>query len=297
MRSPLYFLKNPREILLRGMMKCNRLFSDKCYIRTYYRIALGKRLNLKDPETFNEKLQWLKLNDHNPDYPVLVDKVSAKQEVAKRIDSQHIIPTYAVYDSAEEIDFDALPSRFVIKCSHSGGNNAVFVVPDKDKADLVHIRSSLARQMKDSLYPRTREWPYKSVKPRILVEQLLGDGHIEDFKFNCYNGFAESVMLCTGRETGETKFYFFDRDWNLKRYNKRGKEAPTDFTLPKPKNLDRMFEIASALSEGYPFVRVDLYNVDGHIYFGEMTFYPASGFDANLLPETDHLFGSMIKLK
>ena len=144
-----------------------------------------------------------------------------------------------------------------------------------------------------------REWPYKDVKRRILAEKLLIDENgdeIKDYKFFCFDGYVDCVMVCIDRQIGSPKFYFFDSNWQLKRYNKRGKEAPVDFTLPKPKNIDKMFEIASTLSKGHPFVRVDLYNVNGNIYFGELTFFPSSGFDNKILHESDVYFGNLIKL-
>ena len=153
--------------------------------------------------------------------------------------------------------------------------------------------------IKSDIYTRFREWPYKNVKKRIIAEELIATtepGGLADYKFSCYNGVATDVMICMERDTGNTKFYFFDEDWQLLRYNKRGIAAPKDFTLPRPKNLDKMFEIAGVLSRGIPYLRVDLYNVDGKIYFGEMTFYPQSGLDKNLLPETELLFGSRIKI-
>ena len=271
------------------------LLPDKLYLRLLYRAHMGHKLHLDNPKTFNEKLQWLKLNFRKPEFTSIVDKIEVKDWIAARIGVEHVIPTYAVWDRPEDIDTGGLPDSFVLKCNHSGGNSGVFLVSDKSCFDLDDARTKLAKVLKSSIYNSYREWPYKNVRRRIFAEKLLGVG-IEDFKFFCYDGFVESVMVAYERNTGHTKFYFFDRDWNLKRYNIRGKEAPEGFTMPKPKNIDRMFEIASTLSKGFPFVRVDLYNVDGHIYFGEMTFYPASGLDEKLLPETDKYFGSLIKL-
>ena len=256
---------------------------------------MDKKLNLSNPQTFNEKLQWLKLYNRKPEYTQLVDKIAVKDWVANKIGDDYIIPTFATWDTANEVNIDKLPDKFVLKCNHSGGNCGVFLVNDKNKFNIDSARSVLAKTLKKSVYSTLREWPYKNVKHRILAEMNLGSG-IEDYKFFCYNGKAESVMVCYERATGHPKFYFFDHNWNLKRYNVRGKQAPKDFTMPKPKNIDKMFEIASKLSEGIPFVRVDLYNIDGQIYFGEMTFFPASGVDANLLPETDILFGNFIEL-
>lgn len=268
---------------------------DPIYIRLQYYAYMGYYPDLAAPRTFNEKLQWLKLNNRNPLYTRLVDKTTVKDWVSEKIGHQYVIPTYEIWNTPEDMDFSALPEKFVLKCNHAGGNNGVFIITDKTKVNLPDIRARLAKTLKQSVYDHYREWPYKNVKKRIFAEKYLGES-IDDFKFFCYDGFVESVMYCTERNTGNTKFYFFDSDWNLKRYNIRGKEAPEDFTIAPPKNYKRMFEIASILSKGFPFVRVDLYNIDGDIFFGEMTFFPASGLDPNLLPETDNYFGSLINL-
>ncbi len=275
--------------------RMERILPDKLYLQLLFGAHMGYDIDFRRVTTFNEKLQWLKLYNRRPEYTRLVDKVEVKNWVADKIGAEYVIPTYKVWNSPGEIDLADLPDQFVLKCNHTGGNNAVFIVGDKSKFDLPMARESLKKAMNICLYRKYREWPYKNVRHRILAEKLLGVG-VEDYKFFCYDGFVESVMVAYERQTGSAKFYFFDKDWNLKRYNIRGKEAPADFTKPRPKNLDKMFELASKLSKGIPFVRVDLYNIDGKIYFGEMTFFPASGLDEKLLPETDDWFGSLIQL-
>ena len=272
-----------------------RLLPDKLYLRLLFFFHMGTPLHLKHPRTFNEKLQWLKLYDRQYRYTEMVDKIEAKKFVERTIGREHVIPTYRVWDSVEEVDISDLPEQFVLKCNHSGGNSSVFLVKDKSKFDLAEAKKGLARTMKGSIYRNFKEWPYKNVQPRILAERFL-KADIDDYKFFCFNGRPESVMACYDRGSGDTKFYFFDRQWRLQRYNVRGKNAPEGFTAPKPKNVDKMFEIAEKLSAGIPFVRVDLYNVDGEIYFGEMTFYPASGLDQNILPEADVMFGRSLEL-
>lgn len=272
-----------------------RFLPDKLYLQLLYRAHMGYRLNLSDPKTFNEKLQWLKLYNRQPFYTQLVDKIDVKEWVANRIGNQYVIPTYQTWDSAEDIDISSLPDSFVLKCNHAGGNNGVFIVKDKSLFDIENARLRLAGVLKSSVYTVFKEWPYKNVRRRVLAEKLLGVG-IEDYKFFCFDGNPDCVMVAYERSTGHPKFYFFDKDWNLKRYNIRGKEAPADFTKPRPENLDKMFEIAAKLSKGFPFVRVDLYNVNGEIFFGEMTFFPDSGLDEKILKETDIYFGNLLKL-
>lgn len=274
----------------------SKYIPDRLYLHLLFLVKMKYPLRLKNPKTFNEKLQWLKLYDRNPLYTYLVDKVKVKEIVSEKIGKEYIIPTLAVWNNAAEIDMSILPQSFVLKCNHGGGNTGVFLVKDQSLIDLKSIKKTLNNIMHSSIYDLYREWPYKNIKRCVFAEELLGTG-IDDYKFFCFNGYVDSVMVCSDRNSGDTKFYFFDKDWKLLRYNIRGKEAPENFSLPKPKNLRKMFEIASILSEGIPFVRVDLYNIEGKIYFGEMTFFPASGLDRNLLKETDIYFGNLITLK
>ncbi len=273
-----------------------KIIPDALYLKLKFKKKMGCSLNLKNPVTFNEKLQWLKLNNRNPLYTTLVDKYAVKQYMTKLIGNQYIIPTLGVWERFDDIDFDKLPNQFVLKCTHDSGS--YIVCKDKLKLDIDNARIKLTRALKKNYFYSGREWPYKNVPPKIIAEQYIEDknGALIDYKFSCFNGYVDCVMACLDRHLNDTKFYFFDKKWNLKRLNVRGKNAPADFTIPKPPCMDEMFDIAAKLSENIPFVRVDLFECDGKIYFGEMTFYPDSGFDANLLPETDKYFGQLIDL-
>lgn len=286
------------RIISRALRELYFLFPDKLYLKLLYPLYMGKRLDLENPKTMNEKLQWLKLYNRRPEYKLMVDKILAKEYIAKIIGGEYIVPTLGVWNNFEEIDFDKLPDRFVLKTNHGGGNTGVVVCANKDTLDKEFARKKLNRSLKSDIYKYFREWPYKGMQKKIFAEELLGEGcdDIVDYKFYCFDGFVDSVLLCVDRQIGDPKFYFFDQNWQLKRHNKRGKTAPKDFTLPKPENMDKMFEIASQLSKGIPFLRVDLYNVNGRIYFGETTFFPAAGFDSNRLPEADLYFGNLINL-
>ena len=284
-----------RRFLLSIVRKLNFLFPDKLYLQICFYLEMGKKLDLKNPKTMNEKLQWLKLYNRKPEYITMVDKILVKDYVGKIIGKDYIVPLLGVWDSPEQIDFDTLPDQFVLKTNHSGGNTGVVIVKDKSKIDQKAIREKLHVSLKSDIYTRYREWPYKNVERKVFAEAYLGDD-LADYKFYCYNGYADAVMICVDRQIGDPKFYFFDKEWNLKRYNKRGKQAPVDFTLPKPEGVDKMFELASVLSRDIPFARVDFYNINGKIYFGEITFFPASGFDKNRLSESDLYFGELIKL-
>lgn len=272
---------------------------DEEYLKKKFKAKIGKELNLKSPTTFNEKLQWLKLNDKNPEYTTMVDKYEVKKYVADRIGEQYIIPTYGVWNKFEDIDFDNLPEQFVLKCTHDSGGLAI--CRDKSKFDIDAAKKKIIKSLQNNYFYNGREWPYKNVSARIIAEKYMTDNEksegFTDYKFFCFYGKVDCVMVCLDRYTGDTKFYFFDNEWKLKRLNKRGKAAPADFTVPKPKCMDQMFEIAAKLSQGIPFVRVDLYQSCGKIYFGELTFYPDSGFDANILPEADEYWGKLLILK
>lgn len=415
--------------------------SDEQYLQLKFYDAFGRFMDFSNPQTFNEKLQWLKINNRKPEYTTMVDKYKSKDYVGNIIGDEYIIPTLGVWNNFDEIDFDALPDQFVLKCTHDSGG--LVVCRDKSSLDMDVTRKKIETSLSNNFYYMGREWPYKNVPHRIIAEQYMADdlrdyklfcfdgvprmtlvcserftkdglkedfydeawNHLEvqrpvhgnsilpiqrpkqyelmkkltvklsekmpfaridfyeinekeyfgeitfypasgfegfrpeewdlrlgewiklpigggyklnsdecsiiisdsyynkkdtkalvDYKFFCFDGVAESVMVCTERETGHPKFYFFDKEWNLKKYNIRGKEAPEGFTLPKPDCINEMFTIAEKLSKGIPYVRVDLYCIDGLVYFGEMTFYPDSGFDVNLLKESDAHWGEMLVL-
>lgn len=272
---------------------------DEEYISQMFRANMGYELNLKSPETFNEKLQWLKLFDRKPEYTVMADKYLVRGYIEEKLGREYLIPLLGAWDNPDDIDFSSLPEQFVLKCNHNSGLG-MYICRNRSDLNEKKVIAGLRKGIKQDYYLRGREWPYKNIPRKIICEKYMTDSpesrDFTDYKFFCFDGKVDCVMLCLERSSGDTKFYFFDRDWNLKRYNIRGKNAPEGFTLPKPDNIDKMFEIAAVLSKGLPFARIDLYNSEGQIYFGEITFYPDSGFDANLLPETDKYFGSLIKL-
>ncbi len=275
----------------------NKMTPDFIFLHYKYYCFFRKRLNLKNPQTFSEKLQWLKLYDRNPLYTTLVDKYAVKKYVADKIGDQYIIPTLGVWSKFEDIDFDKLPNKFVLKTTHDSGG--VVICKDKNRFNRHIAKEKINNSLKNNFYYKGREWPYKNVKPQIIAEQYMEDEKtmdLSDYKFFCFNGYVDNVMVCIDRNIGDPKFYFFNYKWELLRINKGGLTAPKDFTLEKPILIDEMFRIASVLSKDIPFVRVDLYNCNNKIYFGEMTFYPQTGFDPNILPETDRKRGDLIKL-
>jgi hypothetical protein len=272
--------------------------SDQKFVKWKYYLNFHKELNMDNPQTFNEKLQWLKLNDQHEEYTQMVDKCEAKKYIASILGDDYVIPTLGVYDSFDDIDFEVLPQQFVLKCTHNSGG--VVICRDKEKLDIKKAKLKFEKWLGVNPFWKNREYPYKNIKPRIIAEQYMtnDDSSLEltDYKFFCFDGYVDCVMVCLDRHLNDTKFYFFNKDWELLRLNIRGKNAPEGFTIPKPKTMDEMFEIAGKLSKGMKFVRIDLYEIRGHVYFGEYTFFPDSGLDPNLLPETDQFFGDLIKL-
>ena len=276
-----------------------RCLPDRMYLSIAYRAKLGRKLNLNAPKTFNEKIQWVKLNMHDPALNTLVDKYLVKDVVANFIGKDYIIPTIGAWTSFDDIDFSTLPDQFVLKCNHD--SHSVVICQDKKKLDYVAAKKRLDGGLKRNYFWHGREWAYKDVKPLIIAEPYIADQNDElvDYKFFCFKDYVDCVMVCSDRKSGNPKFYFVDKEWNVLKYNKRAIEDPDGFVVDKPKNLDKMFELAKELSvfSKMPFVRIDLYNVDGKIYFGEFTFSPDNGMDPNILKETDEYFGKLMHLQ
>lgn len=270
---------------------------DRFYLKRMFRHRVGYPLNLKTPRTFNEKLQWLKLNNRNPEYTRMVDKIAAKDFVESIIGKKYIIPTIAVSDRVEDIDFSMLPEKFVLKCSHDSGG--VIVCRDKANFDAENAKRTLSQKLRHSYYLNGREYPYKNVPPRILIEQYIDDDSeygLRDYKLLCYNGVCKNLYVCTGRSTKEPHFDFFDNKWNHLPLECHGPNADT--CPRRPENLDEMIAVAERIARVIksPFVRIDLYNVAGKIYFGEITFFSFNGMEPFKPVEWDYKFGDMIQL-
>lgn len=269
---------------------------DRAYLQMVYRARMGRSLNLENPQLFSEKLQWLKLYDRKPMYTQLVDKYRVREYIAEKLGDEYLIPLLGIWDDPDEIDFDALPNQFVLKCTHNSGAG-LCVCRDKSQLDIDAVRRELKRGLKENFYLRHREWPYKDVPRKIICEQYMTDNsgtdELTDYKFFCANGKVDNVMVCLERKSGKPQFHYFSRDWEILQMEKF---APRGSVSHKPDTMDRMFEIAERLSEGFPFVRVDLYDINGRIYFGEMTLYPKGGWDTDLLQETDERLGAFVDL-
>ena len=269
---------------------------DPIYLRLIYLFIIGKPLSLKNPRTFNEKIQWLKIHDRNPRHTDMVDKLAVKDIVTKIAGSEYVIPTMKVYNSVEEIDLNELPEAFVLKTTHGGGSGGVVVCKDKNKLDIQTAKAKLLKSLhsKDSRY---REWPYSNVPRKILVEKYMEDenGELRDYKFFCMNGEPKFLFMASGRMKEDAlTFDFLDMDykWLPVRNGHPNSKTPPQ----KPQNFDKMIELARKLSQGEAFVRVDLYNIRGKIYFGEYTFFHFSGLTPFEPEEWDEKFGDMIEL-
>jgi hypothetical protein len=240
--------------------------SDEEFLKIKYRNAFGCDLNLLSPSTFNEKLQWLKLNDRNPIYTKLVDKCEVKEYVGNIIGKEHVIPTIGVWDRFDDIDFDKLPDQFVLKCTHDSGG--LVIVKDKSKMDKKASKLKIEKSLNRNYFYHGREWPYKNVKPRIIAEEYMEDstGALQDYKIHCFNGEPKFVLVCRDRfsTTGLTED-FFDVEWNHLDVKRPGNENSKD-TIQPPKYLKEMLELAALLSAFCPFLRVDFYEVDWKIY-------------------------------
>ena len=275
----------------------SHVISDKAFLKMQYKSIFHKKLNLDDPKTFNEKLQWLKLYNRDPRQVMMVDKADVKEYVAGEIGEDYIIPTLGIWDSFEEIDFDSLPDSFVLKCTHDSGSTVV--CRDKATFNMEAARLKLTRKLGKNLFWHGREWPYKQVKPRIIAEELLKDStsdDLKDYKFFCFNGAPKMVLVCAERFTGGgMRENFYDAEWKLMPVQ-RAAHPNTDYDIPCPPELPRMLELAEKLADAMPFVRVDFYVVDGRIYFGELTFYPASGLVPFVPDEWDLTLGEWITL-
>lgn len=247
-------------------------------IKLRYLRKMGKWLDLDNPVTFNEKLQWLKAYDHNPLYTSIVDKQEVKKIIADKIGSEYIIPTLAVYERPEDIDWEKLPERFVLKCTHDSGG--VVVCKEKDQLDRKKALKKLSKHYKRNYYYNKREWPYKNIKPRIIAEAYMedrdGSGELKDYKFFCFDGVPKMLFVASDRhKKTETKFDFFDMDF--KHLPIINGHPNSDVPPQKPASFEQMKKLAAELSAGFPHVRVDLYEIEGKIYFGEMTLYHYSG--------------------
>ncbi len=273
------------------------LLPTKMWLSWRFKQRVGYKMDWKNPKTFNQKIQWLKVYNKKEEYTQMVDKAEAKKYVAERIGEEYIVPTLGVYNKFDDINFEEMPQRFVIKCTHDSGG--LVIVRDKASFDKVKAKKKIEKALKVNPYTVDREWPYKNVKPRIIVEQYLEDSktsELRDYKFFCFNGEVKALFIASDRykEGEETKFDFFDAEYNHLPFTNG---HPNASVVPeKPQQFELMKELAKELSKGIPHVRVDFYEVDGKVYFGELTFSHWSGMTSFDPIEWDYKFGEWIDL-
>lgn len=291
------FLRDPdyRFVVMTNKGYLGNLRPDK-FLKRMYSIRTGKELDLENPVTYTEKLQWLKLYDRRPEYTTMVDKYAAKQYVADRIGQEYVIPALGVWNRVEDIDFDALPQRFVLKTTHDSGG--IVICSDKSKLDINAAKKKLTYFWKRNYYGCNREWPYKNVPHRIIAEAYMEDDstkELRDYKFFTFGGEPKVLYIAQGRGSGgETVADFFDMEFNHLPFTIDHDMAPVP--PEKPKCFEEMKRLAAILSEGTPQLRVDFYEVDGKVYFGEMTFFHCSGMAPFHPDEWDRKFGEWVIL-
>ena len=270
---------------------------DKLFIKIKFYHHFKRVPNLKNPQTYNEKLQWLKLNDRRPEYTKMVDKFEAKKLVSSIIGDEYVIPSYGVWDSFDDIDFKNLPNKFVLKTTHDCGG--VVICKDKNSFDKVKAKEFLEKHMKYNYFYEGREWPYKDVKPRILAEPYMENidtGDLKDYKVFAFNGVAKALYIASDRQSNneETKFDFFDMNYN--KLDIRNGHPNSKYDYDKPIFLSEMKLISEKISKGYPHIRVDFYEVNGKLYVGELTLFHMSGFAPFEPNSWDYEFGRWIAL-
>lgn len=270
--------------------------SDERYLRWLFRLAMGYRLNLANPGTFNEKLQWLKLYDRRDTYTEWVDKYRVRAYIAEKLGEEYLVPLLGVWDDPDAIDFGALPNRFVLKCTHNSGLG-MCICKDKTALDIDAVKEGLRKGLRQDYFRGGREWPYKDVPHRIVAEAYLEDatGELRDYKLMCFGGKVEATFVCSDRfsEKG-MHLTVMDRDWQVLPIKR--KYPAVEDGAPCPATYDRMVAFAERLAKDLPFMRVDFYEVNGRLYFGEITFFPGSGLEKFYPEEGDRWFGDKLSL-
>lgn len=286
----------PKSLIIQFIYFISPLLSDEIYLKSLFRLRSGYKLNLDNPKSYNEKLQWLKINYNNPISPTLVDKYEYKGYVKQQVGEEYVVKNFGVWNTFDEIDFDKLPNQFVLKTTHDQGG--VIICNDKKSFDLNKARKKMNKHLKKNLFYLMRESPYKYVKPRILAEEILLDYNKEDlwdYKFYCFNGEPKYMYISMGRQDKHVPFYTYDMSFNLLELERPGHEK-RDEIIEKPVKWDEMISLSRKLSKGFPHVRIDFYIVGDKVYAGEFTLFPSGGMLPFIPQEWDYKFGKLLGL-
>ena len=296
-------MKFPKKVLIYAINKAEnnilKLMSDKLYLKMLYRLNLGKKLDFENPNTFNEKLQWLKIYDRNPQYTQMVDKYEVKKYIENKIGAEHVIPTLGIWNSFDEIDFDLLPNQFVLKCTHCGG---VYICKDKSTWNTKEIAKKINISLRKNYFWHVREWPYKNVLPRIIAEEYIAndeqeykDNSLIVYKVFCFGGEPYLLQVIQNDKRKDETIDYFDTEWNLLDLKQNFPNSKVH--LEKPQQLSRMLELSRNLSQGMAFLRVDWYIKNETLLFSEFTFYSDAGMAKFEPADWDEKLGEMIDLK
>lgn len=293
-------IRHPKYILAGLWARIGSSVPDDLYLKVRYRLIMGEKLNLKNPQTFSEKLQWLKLYDRKQEYTKMVDKYAVKEYVASIIGSDYIIPTLGIWDNPDDIEWDRLPEKYVLKTTHGGGSKGVVICKNKATFDKQAAIRRLKKNMVESDWQIQKEWPYKNVPKRIIAEKYIESvtetRDLLDYKWFCFNGEPKYCQVIQNRTTDES-IDFFDINWNHQEFiGLNPKAHPATYPVSRPKHLDTQIRIARKLSTDIPYSRIDLYEVGEMTYFGEITFYPLSGMGKFFPEKYNEILGQMIIL-
>ena len=291
-------LKNP--LLTLTVLLPDRFWAflgDEAYLKIFFRARMSRRLELKNPKTFNEKLQWVKLYDRRPEYTMMADKYLVRDYIAKKLGPDHLIPLLGVWDDPDQIDFDRLPDQFVLKCNHNSGLG-MCICKDKSNLDIQKVKKDLKKGMSQNYFLSGREWPYKNIPRKIICEQFMTNGgqELADYKIHNFNGEPRFILVCADRfsKTGLTED-FYTPQWEHMEIKRPALPNATK-PIPKPEQLEQMLAFSRILARDIPFARTDFYVIDGKVYFGEITFFPASGTAPFEPSSWDETFGAWLTL-
>lgn len=287
------YLINPRRVLYSLMLITCRIWPDKLYLSVLYRLRFGRRLNWRNPQSFNEKMSWLKLYDRRPEYTTMADKYAVKRFVAERIGWEYVVNNLVVAKKWNDINFDMLPNQFVIKGTHDSGG--AFLCRDKTTFNYESVRKQVEKNLRKNYYYHLREWPYKNIEPRIIVDRFLDDhtgNELRDYKWWCFNGEPKYMYLTIKSDTIYENFY--DMDFRPVMIDHCFPRHQPEFECPS--QFELMRQLAKKLSRGIPFVRVDFFQVEDKVYFGEFTFYDWGGMRPFQYPDMDRMLGNLLQL-